>query len=93
MWIILRKLKTNITLLSSKLNDIIIQYETTETKIMQNNVTPNTIADKPENAAKNAIKETTKATADNVKDKYIPSPDNGYIPGAIQEDARDQMIG
>lgn len=44
-------------------------------------------------AAKNAIKETTRATADNVKDKYIPSPDNGYIPGAILEDARDQMIG
>jgi chemotaxis protein histidine kinase CheA len=44
-------------------------------------------------AAKNAIKETMKATADNVKDEYVPSPDNNYIPGAIQEDARDQMIG
>lgn len=44
-------------------------------------------------AAKNAVKETAKDTADNIKDEYIPSAENGYIPGAIQEDARDQMIG
>ena len=39
------------------------------------------------------LAKTAKDTADNIKDEYIPSAENGYIPGAIQEDARDQMIG
>lgn len=38
-----------LALFSSKLNDIIVQYETAETSVMKNNVTPSTITDTPAN--------------------------------------------